>query len=180
MALNILTTNGYSNIIQLQYERYLATKNFNKVIIKLENEQTNEIRALLELKNLPHIPQLIETYKLKNQIIIVIKFIPGNQLQDLIKDYNIDKKINIINALIKIVKTIHQYQWVHGDIHVGNIIVDDHLNVSLIDFGTAFKNNDECLYCPLYPPPESIQSINSKYDLNPSYKMNYKYDYWAL
>lgn len=180
LLMELLNDKGYSNIKQLQYERYTAIKNFQPVIVKLEHDITNEINALLELKNVNNIPRLIENFNYNNQNVIIIEFIKGDELRNLINNYDLNHKIYVCNELVKIIKNIHECGWVHGDIHVSNIIVDDDLNVSLIDFGTSFKNTYNCSYCPLYPPPDSLLLINNKYEVNPDYCMDYTTDYWAL
>ena len=179
-----LRNKGYFNISKLEDNKYIAMKNDIKVLIKIVDEDSNETEALLALNDINHISRLIETLKFDKQQIIVIEFIKGVELDKYLENdqtRSLQDNLHITNSLIKIIEDIHNHKWIHGDIHTNNIIIDDDLNITIIDFGTASKVTEKHnKFVPLYPPPESLLLDNDIYIINPNYNMNYKCDYWAL
>lgn len=175
---------GYFNISKLEDDRYIAMKNEIEVLIKIIDSDSKEAEALIELNDINHISRLIETLKFDKQQIIVIEFIKSVELDKYLENNqtrSLQDNLHITNSLIKIIKDIHNHGWIHGDIHTNNIIIDDDLNISIIDFGTALKTTKKhSIFVPLYLPPESLLLENDMYVINSNYVMDYKCDYWAL
>jgi serine/threonine protein kinase len=100
----------------------------------------------------------------------VLEFIDGKSLEHLIKikAFNFEHKIQVILQISRIIKDIHSAGMEHRDIKPGNIIVDKHLKVFLLDFGLAKavkdKNNiyqtvyGEFFGTPAYMSPESTDT----------------------
>jgi serine/threonine protein kinase len=178
-----LLANGYSNIRKMETDRYCGEKNGNQVVIKVD-VSPSEALALSELKSTEHVPHMLETLLFKNRQIIVLKFIEGMELNDLLESDLIPSidKITVTQQLLDIIATIHKQGWIHGDIHTSNIIVDKKFKVKIIDFGTASKMSEsDSLFVPLFPPPESLKLTESgKYIIESDYAIDVKYDYWAL
>lgn len=174
---------GYYNIHPINENRYIGLSNKGiKVYIKPTNNI--EARALKELSNIPGIPQLLDTIISSIGTIIVVEYIEGNVIEDVIENNMLTfrEKLNIAKQLLDIVLQIHQEGWVHGDINFTNIILDKDNKPYLIDFETSFKPEEGLPRIGvLYPPPESlIIDRNGYYRIDPSYRPDLKYDYWNL
>lgn len=182
---DILFQRGYRDISQLEDDRFTAKLDNGAVFIKVENVYSNETQALLELSNIEGVSCLVDTFDLGDNRVIVTKIVKGVELEEYlhsVRKRTLQANRAIAFQLINLVKEIHRCGWIHGDIHTSNIIVDDDLNVTLIDFGASMRvNASNCDLVPLYPPPESLLiSSNQKVTIDSAYCMDEKYDYWAL
>jgi len=79
-----------------------------------------------------------------------MKFINGERLSDYIKSNKIDfrEALKITQLLLKIIKEIHLKNVIHRDIQPKNILIqqrpnDSSMSFMLINFGSAFVNNDQ-------------------------------------
>lgn len=179
---NMLSDRGYQNISNFECDRYLATKNGEPVFIKIQedDDDNNEIRVLSALVDVQHVTKLVESFIYNDSTVIVTKFVDGNTLDKLLEGIIPESdKTHIAHQLIEIVNNIHKHDYIHGDLHTNNIVVDTQLKVTVIDFGTASKINENA-YHPLYPPPEALVLKDNMYIIDPKYRINLKYDYWAL
>ncbi len=102
---------------------------------KIRLERTlNEGRALIKVKNYGiNVPQVYEIDV--HNAIIVMKFIEGEKLRDLIgnlDELKINKYLTIVGCFIA---KLHKNGHVHGDITTSNILITPQESVFLIDFG---------------------------------------------
>ncbi|MFX0032017.1 MAG: KEOPS complex kinase/ATPase Bud32 [Candidatus Hermodarchaeota archaeon] len=94
----------------------------------------NEARALIKVKEYGiNTPQVYEI-DIKNSIIIM-KYISGEKLKNLIKSIADKKREHIFNRLGRIVAILHINGHIHGDITTSNVIIDPNDEIFLIDFG---------------------------------------------
>ena len=94
----------------------------------------NEARALIKVKNYGlNVPQVFEIDF--NSSTIIMKFIEGEKLKDLISVFDDDKKNKLFHDIAKFIAILHQNGHVHGDITTSNIIITPNEDVFLIDFG---------------------------------------------
>ncbi|MFX0026494.1 MAG: KEOPS complex kinase/ATPase Bud32 [Candidatus Hermodarchaeota archaeon] len=94
----------------------------------------NEARALIKVKEYRiNTPQVYEIDTETSTIIM--KYISGSKLKNLIKTLNISKKREIFTQLGRIIAILHINGHVHGDITTSNIIITSGEDVFLIDFG---------------------------------------------
>ena len=122
-------------------------------ILKKQNDAERRARFYREAtaydsSKHPNIPILIESnahnyldYEYK--VYIVTEFISGITLSGLIENKgSLDgsSAAKIVLSLIDTLKYCHDNGWVHRDIKPDNIIVDNELNQTLLDFGMAFKD----------------------------------------
>ena len=49
---------------------------------------------------------------------------------------------DLLVAVLSAYRTLHAHQVIHGDVHPGNLLVDTHGNVKILDFGLARMLND--------------------------------------
>jgi TP53 regulating kinase-like protein len=102
---------------------------------KIRMERTlNEGRALIRVKHYGiNVPQVYEI-DFQNSIIIM-RYIEGEKLKDLMEILDLSKKEKIFKKIGVTVATLHRNGHIHGDITTSNLIVKDEDNIFLIDFG---------------------------------------------
>lgn len=102
---------------------------------RIRTERTlNEARALIKVKNYGiNVPQVFET-DLSNSI-IVMKYIQGNKLKDILSNLDDDRKRRYFKEVGRIIATLHKNGHIHGDITTSNIIITSNEDIFLIDFG---------------------------------------------
>jgi len=94
----------------------------------------NEARALIKVKEYRiNTPQVYEIDTESSTIIM--KYISGFKLKNLIKTLNISKKKEIFTQLGRIIAILHINGHIHGDITTSNIIITSSEDIFLIDFG---------------------------------------------
>ncbi len=178
-----IRAHNYSDIIKLDSNRFRARKNQLDVFIKVETfENSSEVTALSELGKITGIPSLIEAFVTDKQQYIIMRYIEGETLDDLIESGSLDMagKLDIILKIASMLRQIHDTGWIHGDLHCNNIIIDKNNIANIVDFGTSFKINQSTKNMPLYLPPESLIWTETSVRFSDNYQMDIKYDYWSL
>ncbi len=102
---------------------------------KIRTERTlNEARALIKVKNYGiNVPQVFEIDS--NNSTIIMKYIQGDKLKDILSDLDNDQKIKYFNEIGRVIATLHKNGHIHGDITTSNIIITPDEEIFLIDFG---------------------------------------------
>ena len=106
---------------------------------KLRKSFVAEARILTRLHN-PHIVKVFDIFDENNTSYMVMEFVSGKTLQELVKQKGkipFDDAINIMGQLSEAVAAIHKENVLHRDIKPDNIILTPENNVVLIDFGAA-------------------------------------------
>ena len=88
----------------------------------------------------PHIMRVYELIESPDDIYIVMEYIPGGELYDSILSrgkYEEDEARALFQQLIYALEYCHAHGVVHRDIKPENILLDDHGDVKIIDFGLA-------------------------------------------
>ena len=127
---------------------YLGIEQNNKSLIIMKEASTeiginhlfNEVETLKILEKESFAPKFVDSFYLIDNFFIVLTIIKGKSLYEFMLENDISdlNKNKIIKDLINILKIIHnKYDMIHSDLSFGNIIVDDDLNVSVIDYETA-------------------------------------------
>jgi len=94
----------------------------------------NEARALIKVKNYGlNCPQVYEIDV--ESSIIVMKYIKGEKLKDVLEQLDNPKKINVFKKIGTFIAILHQNGHVHGDITTSNVIITNNDEIFLIDFG---------------------------------------------
>lgn len=107
----------------------------------------NEVNVLRVMKS-KNINRLIEVFEDSQQVSIVLDYIKGDNLYDIIKKgqkLKHDEVFHIAQTLLQVVEEMNYYGYVHRDIKPSNIIIKRHsntkekipLNCWLIDFNLA-------------------------------------------
>ena len=172
------------NVIKINNKIY---KKYN-LLIKSENERfhnEHKILRMLNKRKVKNIPKLLSV-KIKNNIgYLIIKYIKGYTLADLMdKIYSkeiiySENKLLILHIKIrKIIDNINRCTIIHRDIKPENIIIDKHDNVSIIDFGNAcyWNESNKVSGTINYMCPNSLKLYLGFNDVN----CNYKTDLWSL
>lgn len=134
-------------------------ENSKKVIVKLyqlkdgytadEKEYAHAVlyRELIILKclcNHPSISNLIEYDESKNYGII--EFIQGTSLRKFAisktNQYSLRDVMTIWRQILDSVAYLHRNDYIHGDLHYSNILLEEGNNVRLIDFGLALHTSE--------------------------------------
>ncbi len=102
---------------------------------RIRTERTlNEARALIKVKNYGiNVPQVFEIDSTNSTIIM--KYIQGDKLKDVLSDLDIEQKNKYFNEIGRIIATLHKNGHIHGDITTSNIILTSNKDIFLIDFG---------------------------------------------
>ena len=100
----------------------------------------NEARALIKVKNYGiNCPQVYDI-DIEHSIIIM-KFIHGSKLKDILTTLEDKKKKDYFNKIGKTIAILHKNGHIHGDITTSNLIVTDREEIFIIDFGLHEYSN---------------------------------------
>ena len=180
---------GSYGIVRLYKDRKIKSMKYAIKSIKKDFFNLNSIENILKeieiLRSLdhPNIVKYFESYEDENYLHIVMEYIPGESLYQIIKNNN-NKKINfkekdikeIILNLLKAVSFLHKKKIVHRDLKLENIlfsIPNDYSSLKIIDFGLSsnftLKKEKFIVGTPYYMSPEMIEGI-----------YHYKSDLWSI
>lgn len=105
-------------------------------------ESSNEGLISYELRHENIVPTH-RYYKRDNVLILHMEYLQGISLSDQLQKYGeIDLVTvqNIINGVRGAVQYMHSNNVTHGDIHQGNVFIEDSGGIKLIDFGCTRKH----------------------------------------
>ena len=102
---------------------------------RIRTERTlNEARALIRVKKYGiNVPLVFEIDTINSTIIM--KYIQGNKLKDLLPKLDNFQKKQYFNEIGRSIANLHRNGHIHGDITTSNIIITPEENIFLIDFG---------------------------------------------
>jgi len=162
----------------------IDVRNLDKVAIKKMNLSTNDEQDLIAeigmMKNLEHnnIVKYLESYSYKDQIWVVMEYMSGGCLTDILELYRYIKLTEpqiayLLRETLQAVAHVHSLHCIHRDIKSDNILVDFEGNVKLGDFGytvqlTKQKSlRDTTIGTPYWEAPEVItgEHYNEKVDV---------------
>ncbi len=94
----------------------------------------NEARALIKVKSYGvNVPQVYEIDAVNS--IIVMKYINGKKLKNIMKSLDNTKKQKYFSLIGKYIAVLHQNGHIHGDITTSNVIITSNEKLFLVDFG---------------------------------------------
>ncbi|TPX72864.1 hypothetical protein SpCBS45565_g00231 [Spizellomyces sp. 'palustris'] len=143
------------------------------------HQASNEASIIASLHH-PHIVRLLDTIETPSHNCLILEYVPGGELYDLIADHpnmlTEDTIRRIFRDLVQAVKYLHINNVCHRDLKIENVLLDSSQNIKLTDFGLAKRFNP---HIPLttrcgseeYAAPELVQA--QPYD-------GRKTDIWAL
>jgi tetratricopeptide (TPR) repeat protein len=172
-------------------EVYLAddTKLKRQVAIKFLPEPLTKDKEIVErfgreaeataALNHPNIVTIYDVLEEDNQLCIVMEYVDGKSLREVINEYNLglDKIIDVISQISEGLSKAHKAGIVHRDIKPENIIIDQDARVKILDFGLAklkgvskLTKETSTLGTIHYMSPEQIQGK----------ELNQTSDIWSL
>ena len=107
---------------------------------KVKLNKIKQEAAILSNFNHPHIMRVYELVESADGVFIVMEYLPGGELYDLIlkkQKFTEDEARKIFQQLICAIEYCHSHGVVHRDIKPENILLDDQENIKLGDFGLA-------------------------------------------
>lgn len=124
----------------------------------------NEARTIASFSH-PNIVQLFAFGQIHNEYYIVMEFIDGPSLDELIEAREMLDELDILNIGIDVSKGLqaaHAKYLIHGDIKPENIMIDREFRAKVVDFGLVYAANEihegVRLGSPYYISPESIEN----------------------
>lgn len=176
-----LIGNGGFGKVRLFRDRNFKTLKYAIKTIKKDLLNTHNIQCIVdEVKILrsvdhPNIVKYFETYEEDNIIHIVMEYIPGQNLYELVHSRNKLKKrfseheiCQLISYILKAILFLHRSNIIHRDLKPENILIsnpEDLTSVKIIDFGLSVLNKKDEKYrvgSPYYMAPEMIEGNYSK------------------
>lgn len=166
---------------------FFIKKLINYCIIDIEyivEEIVNQCDFEKEAKNIYNYSQIVKNSPYvkvpniyySNRDILITEYFKGEHIDQYILK-NPEKKNKIcLRLLAHYYKTVFIDNIVHGDIHSGNIIIDENDNINLVDFGIVINNKDKLLFNffknnrepKIYLPIISVNYVN---------KYNFEFDF---
>jgi Serine/threonine protein kinase len=163
----------------------MDTSTSAKVAIKILKEEVSDKEKILErfaqegLLNLdhPNIVKILDAGVNKNTPYIVMEYIDGEDLEDLIKGKGklpVNEALAIFGQLLSALAYVHNRGIIHRDIKPKNILIDKSEKVKLTDFGIAKSISSHVktatggyLGAPAYSSPEQMDglSVDSRADI---------------
>ena len=117
--------------------KYRIPKNYriDELDNKIRTNRTlNEARALIKVKNYGiNVPQVYEIDA--NNSTIIMKYIKGEKLKDVLDTLDEDKKEKYFKTIGCYAAILHKNGHIHGDITTSNLIITQNEEIFLIDFG---------------------------------------------
>ena len=98
------------------------------------NRTLNEAKALIRVKNYSVLVPPVYEIDAKNST-IVMKYIKGEKLKDVLFSLITDKKVQYLKEVGKNIAYLHKNGHIHGDITTSNIILTPAQELFIIDFG---------------------------------------------
>jgi len=148
--------------------RKVAIKVYEKYKIADSQRKTCVNREIKILKKLSHtnIVQLYETIDTTKQLFIIMELVKGRSLHSYLhckQNRKLDEAecMKLFSQIAAGIDYCHKNYIVHRDIKMENILLDEHHNVKIIDFGfsiCADKNQKLKIFCgtPSYMAPEIV------------------------
>lgn len=169
---------AFSSVYQandIELDSVIAIKVFDpKHIAANHNNQQfkNEILLLRQL-NHPNICRVYEYYEAGDVTFITMQWVDGQSLTQKIGQaaLPLDVVTQIATQLLSALAYLEEHQVLHKDLKPDNILIDDSLTITIIDFGlgstpTALADQD-ITTTPVYSPVEYLQKgqVNNTTDL---------------
>jgi eukaryotic-like serine/threonine-protein kinase len=117
-----------------------------KVAIKIPHNQKEEFTTLIAEPKLlasldhPNIVQILTVDKAENIFFMVMEYVDGKNLAQLIQDTPLTYKeaVDIVIQILTALQYAHEKNIIHRDLKPGNILLTAERKAKITDFGTAF------------------------------------------
>ncbi len=144
---------GTSNIykaLDLENNNIVALKSIKKNSRVKSAKQRFDLEAenLLKFSGNPNVLKIYEYFKCGNNSIIVMEFLKGSTLKQIIREnkiLSIDETLNYLFQVINALKDLHNENIMHRDLKPQNIIVNFDDTLKLMDFGIVQASEDQSI-----------------------------------
>lgn len=145
---------------------------------EMEFEAMHEVRIHIQLAH-DNIIQLHEAYTSQNCIVLHMEYFEGRDLWTIWSDKKSqirqEEVMKIVKQISGALHYIHKKEISHGDIHMGNVMVNRNKDAKLIDFGNSIagkaatlgkrkdrielKKIEEMLLCKVHNPEHANKNV---------------------
>lgn len=155
---------------------YLADWHSKKVIIKKrlpKKYRPPKLDQQIRTYRTMHEPQLLSEAKKAGvptptiflvdsaNTTIIMEFIKGKQVKQLLNEAAEDKRRNLCLAIGELVGRLHKHGIIHGDLTTSNMILDSENTIFLVDFGLGEKTKElESMGVDLHLLKRALQSTH--------------------
>jgi len=119
---------------------------------------------ILKLIRHPHIIQLYEIIETPKQLYLIMEYAPGGELFDYIVNHGRAEEqeaCRFLHQILAGIEKVHAMSVVHRDLKPENLLLDEHKDIKIVDFGLSNTYEDGQLLqtacgSPCYAAPEMI------------------------
>ncbi|KAI9680097.1 MAG: Cell cycle serine/threonine-protein kinase cdc5/MSD2 [Caeruleum heppii] len=157
-------------------------------IVKTVMNQTKMFKTELQIHSKMHHPFIVEFHRaftFGESTYIVLELCPNGSMMDMVRKRKYLTEPEVRRYVIQMcgaIKYMHHKNVLHRDLKMGNIFLDEHMNIKIGDFGLAallvsgaeYGNNRRRTLCgtPNYIAPEVLEKGQKGH--------NFKVDIWSL
>ena len=155
------TSNEFFAMKVVSFEKFITNP-------KYQEQLSNELHALKNFDNCPHIVKFVKLLKTKNNVYLVYEYCDGGTLEEYEKNNKITNEnfaLELLGQLVEGVSIVHSKKIVHGDLKPSNLVFKNG-ELKIVDFGfckflNGEKKNDLSKYfigSPIYMAPELFEN----------------------
>lgn len=130
-----------------------------QVLLNLEREI-----VVMKLIEHPHIIRLYDVWETSTELYLVMEYVQGGELFDYLCQkgrLSTPEALGYFQQIITAISYCHRFNIAHRDLKPENLLLDEHMNIKVADFGMAAWQTDSLLETacgsPHYAAPEVIR-----------------------
>jgi tRNA A-37 threonylcarbamoyl transferase component Bud32 len=173
-VIGIIGAGGMGQVFQVEH-KITKRKEAMKVLIAdlADDTQIQRFNREIEVQarlNHPNIAAVHNAFRLKDRMILVLEFVEGQTLENLLKQGRpqLEAGIDYIRQTLEALSYAHQAGVIHRDVSPANLMVTENGLVKLMDFGVAKSLGDlrltdagSMIGSLYYMSPEQVKGSNN-------------------